>query len=42
MPDDFNLSTYLAFVWWLIKVCALVVSIALNVIFLMLLLYAGF
>jgi len=44
MPDDLNVLTYLAFVWWLIKVCALVVSMSLNVIFLLLLLqlHTGF
>lgn len=38
MPDDFNFSDYLVFIWWLIKVTAFVVSITLNVIFFLLLL----
>jgi hypothetical protein len=44
MPTDFDFSDYLAFVWWLVKVSTFVVSVALNVFFVLLLLqiHAGY
>lgn len=38
MSSDFDFSDYLAFVWRLTKVTAFVVSVALNIFFVMLLL----
>jgi hypothetical protein len=37
-PTNFDFIAYLSFVWWLIKVTAFVLSVSLNVIFLLLLL----
>ena len=36
--DEFDLQAYLAWCWWLVKVSAFVLSVSLNVFFLMLLL----